>query len=110
MEYVATLIKYPSDDNVKNDFLLVGPFVPMRTNWLQTKFLVLKFGKQSLNINLPCNNCLSDPFISFADIQTCNLSFTKKSSERTQSYWLPKFKSECSRKRKIFFLLFAGNG
>ena len=107
-----TSVKYPPEDNVKNVFLLVGPLVPMRTNWLQTKFSVLNFSKQSLNISLLCNNCLSDDFISdqnltFADIKTC---FTKRSSERTQNYWLPKFKSVCFRKRKISFPLFAGNG
>ena len=74
-----TSVKYPPEDNVKNIFLLDGPLVPMRTNWLQTKFSVLNFSKQSLNISLLCNNCLSDDFISdqnltFADIKTC---FTK---------------------------------
>ena len=94
-----TSVKHPPEDNMKNVFLSVGPLVPMRTNWLQTKFSVL-------------NNCLSDDFISdqnltFADIKTC---FTKRSSERTQNYWLPKFKSVCFRKRKVSFPLFAGNG
>ena len=107
-----TSVKHPPEDNVKNVFLLVGPLDPMRTNWLQTKFSVLNFSKQSLNISLLCSNCLSDDFISdqnltFADIKTC---FTKRSSERTQNYWLPKFKSVCFRKRKISFPLFAGNG
>ena len=72
---------------MKNDFLLVGPFVPVRTNWLQTEFSVLNLGKQSLNISLIRDNCLSDRFISdqhlsFADMETCCLSFTKRSSER----------------------------
>ena len=40
MEYKATLVKHPSEDNVKNDFFLVGPLVPMRINWLLTKFSV----------------------------------------------------------------------
>ena len=49
---------------MKNDFLLVGPLVPVRTNWLQTEFSVLNLGKQSLNISLIRDNCLSDRFIS----------------------------------------------
>ena len=82
---MATSVKYPPEDNVKNDFLLVGPLVPVRTNWLQTEFSVLNFGKQSLNISLLCNNYLSDRFISdqnlsFADMKICCLSFTKRSS------------------------------
>ena len=73
---------------MQKNFLLVGPSIPMRTNWLQTKFSVLNFGKQSLNISLLCNNCLSDRFISdqnrsFADMKTCCLSFAKRSPDRT---------------------------
>ena len=45
---------------------------------------MLNLGKQSLNISLIRNNCLSDRFISdqnlsFADMKTCCLSFTKGS-------------------------------
>ena len=84
---MATSVKYRPEDDVKNDFLLVGPLVPVRTNWLQTEFSVLNLGKQSLNISLIRDNCLSDRFISdqnlsFADMETCCLSFTKRSSER----------------------------
>ena len=73
---------------MKSHFLVVGPLVPMRITWLQTKFSVLNFGKQSLNTSLLCNNCLSDRFnsdqnLSFADMKACCLSFTKRSSERT---------------------------
>ena len=91
---MITSIKYPPEDDAKNDFLLVGPLVPIRTNWLQTKFSVLNFSKKSLNVSPLCKNCLSDRCISdqnltLADMKTCCLSFTKRSSERTQSYWLP---------------------
>ena len=91
---MATSVKYPPEDDMKNDFLLVGPLVPIRTNWLQTKFSVLNFSKQSQNISLLCNNrssCrfISDQNLSFADMKTCCLSFTKSSSERIKSYWLP---------------------
>ena len=60
---MVTSIKYSPEDDAKNDFLLVGPFVPIRTNWLQTKFFVLNFSKQSLNISSLCKNCLFDRFI-----------------------------------------------
>ena len=50
MEYGATLVKHPSEDNVKNDFFLVGPLVPMRINWLPRKFSVLNFCKQSVKL------------------------------------------------------------
>ena len=105
---MVTSIKYPPEDDAKNDFLLVGPLVPIRTNWLQTKFSVLNFSKQSLNISPLCKNCLSDRFISdqnltLADTKTCCLSFTKRSSERIKSYWLPKFKSVCFGSTKSFF-------
>ena len=108
---MVTSIKYPPEDDAKNDFLLVGPLVPMRTNWLQTKFSVLNFSKQSLNVSPLCKTSLSDRFISdqnltLADMNTCCLSFTKRSSERTQSYWLPKLKSVCFRKRRLFSPLF----
>ena len=46
MEYGATLVKHPSEDNVKNDFFLVGPLVPMRINWLPRKAKA-KANKQS---------------------------------------------------------------
>ena len=93
---------------MKNDFLLVSPLVPIRTNWLQTKFSVLNFRKQSLNISLLCNNrssyrFISDQNLSFADMKTCCLSFTKSSSERIKSYWSPKFKSVCFGNAKSFF-------
>ena len=105
---MATSVKYPPEDDMKNDFLLVGPLVPIRTNWLQTKFSVLNFSKQSQNISLLCNNrssCrfISDQNLSFADMKTCCLSFTKRSSERIKSYWLPKFKSVCFGNAKYFF-------
>ena len=108
---MVTSIKYPPEDDAKNDFLLVGPLVPIRTNWLQTKFLVLNFSRQSLNVSPLCKNCLSDRFISdqnltLADMKTCCLCLTKRSSERTQSYWLPKLKSVCFRKRRLFFFRF----
>ena len=105
---MVTSIKYPPEDDAKNDFLLVGPLVPIRTNWLQTKFSVLNFSKKSLNVSPLCKNCLSDRFISdqnltLADTKTCCLSFTKRSSERIKSYWLPKFKSVCFGSAKSFF-------
>ena len=52
MDYVATLVKHPPEDNAKNDSFLVGPLVPMRINWLPTKFSVLNFGKQSFKLIL----------------------------------------------------------
>ena len=44
--------KAPPEDSMKNDFFLVGSVVPPRTNWLQTKFSVLNFEKQSLKLIL----------------------------------------------------------
>ena len=49
---MATLVKHPPEDNAKNDSFLVGPLVPMRINWLPTKFSVLNFGKQSFKLIL----------------------------------------------------------
>ena len=52
MDYAATLVKHPPEDNEKNDSFLVGPLVPMRINWLPMKFSVLNFGKQSVKLIL----------------------------------------------------------
>ena len=95
---------------IKKKETLVSPLVPFRTKWFQTDFSVLNFGKQSVNISLLCNNCLSDCLISnqslpYATIQICSLSFTQKSFERTYGYWLPKFESACSWELKSFFFL-----
>ena len=49
---MANLVKHPLEDSLKNDFFLVGSVVPLRTNWLQTKFSVLNFDKQSLKLIL----------------------------------------------------------
>ena len=109
---MATLVEYLLEYNVKSHFLRVGPLVPMRTNWLQTKFSVLNFGKQSLNISLLCNNCLSDRFnsdqnLSLADMKACCLSFKKGPLKgHRRSYRLQQCKSVCSRKRKTFFFRF----
>ena len=52
MEYVANLVRHPPEDSIKNELFLVGSVVPSRTNWLQTKFSVLNFDKQSLKLIL----------------------------------------------------------
>ena len=63
MEYVATLVKHPPEYNAKNDFFLVGPLVPMRINWLPTKFSVLNFGKQSFKLILVFFVTIVDLFV-----------------------------------------------
>ena len=58
------LIKVPAGGWCEKRFPSGWPLVPIRTNWLQTKFLVLNFSRKSLNVSPLCKNCLSDRFIS----------------------------------------------
>ena len=82
MEYKATLVKHPSEDNVKNDFFLVGPLVPMRINWLPRKFSVLNFGKQSVKLIIVF-------FVS--QLYICSFYFWSKSFIRWHGNLLPEF-------------------
>ena len=79
---MASSIWHPPKNNTKKNFPFVGLLVPLEKNWLKTKFSVLNFGKQSLNIIILCKNFLSDRFnsyenLSFADMETCWMSWMK---------------------------------